>query len=503
MRRALAAVLAAAALGACGSESQEARSPLDDALGYVPRDAPAVVAVETGGAQATRFTELLNRVPVLGGRAYSWVEGTLGWALLSFDRDFAPLVGHEAVVALTDPRGALAADGFFDSLSSLLIAWRVADPEFAKRVIVRSPDLLAHDRVNGVRLWENQRAAGWLAMDGDVFLMTGTRRQLEAAIARRRSNGRFTEGDFDEAFEGLPTEALVRARLDPRGILESFPRLRGALSQRWIASLRYAGVTVSARDDGLGLGLRARTEAGELRADDLPLAPRGATPAALRRGSETGIGVSEPGRLIRFAEQLLQAVDPARYALLDRARRRLRERAGVDLQRDLIARVQQGSIAVSADGTDIAARAHVVESGRFRAALERAIPALPSLGGAFGIRDLGVASPAPGQRFFAAAVPGHQSVVFGLVGNSLVASDDTRRAGELVTEPSRIVEGARGALVVTADAGAIAERVARRHVAGLEEIGVPIALRPIGDLTGWLAIARDGLTGRAHLEVAG
>ena len=503
MRRAAAAVFAAVALGACGAESQEARSPLDDALGYVPRDAPAVVAVETGGPQTAKAGELLGRMPVVGGRVHSEFENWISWAFLRFERDIRPLLGHELVVAVTSPRDALAADGFFDSLSSLVVAWRVADPRLAKRVIIRSPDLQAHGKVNGVRLWQNQRGKGWLAIDGDVFVATGSREQLERALERRRADGRMSEAQFDEALEGLPDDALVRAKADPRALLEDFPRLRGALAQRWIASLRYAGVALSARDDGFALALRARTAAGELSDDDLPLAPSGPTPAALRQGSETGVGLSEPGRLARFAEQVLRSVDPARYALLDRARRRLRERAGVDIQRDLLARIQQGSLAVSLDGTDIAARALVVEAGKFRQALDDAIPALPGLGSAFGVRDLGVASPAPGQRFYAAAVPGHQSIVFGLVGNSLVASDDTARAGELVIEPSRIVEGARGAAVLSADAGAIVERWARRSVRGLERIGLGIALRPLGDLTAWLAISREELRGQAQLHIDG
>lgn len=502
MRRALAAVSAAALLAGCGAGPQEARSPLDDALGYISADSPAVVVFETGGSQSDRAAELLGRMPVVGGQVYRRIESMIGWAFLRFERDIRPLLGAEVVVGVTDPRAVLAAEGFFDRLASLVVAWRVADPRLAKRVIIRSPDLLANGKAHGVRLWENQRARGWLALDGDVFVAAGSRRQLERAIKRRRDSSRFSESDFDEAFRGLPSEALLRVRLDPRGVLESFPRLRGALAQRWIASLRETGIALSAREDGFALAMRARTEAKDLADDDLPLAPRGPTPAALRQGSETGVGISEPGRVARFAEQVVRAVDPGRYAVLDRARRRLRGRAGVDVQRDLLARIQQGSIALSADGTDIAARAHVVEARKFREALERAIPALPDLGGAFGIRDLGVSSPAPGQRFFAAAVPGHQSVVFGLVGNSLVASDDTERAGELVIEPSRIVEGARGAAVLSADAGAIAERIAREHVRGLERIGLPVALRPLGDLTGWLAISREGLRGQAHLAIS-
>lgn len=503
MRRALAAVFAACLLAGCGSGSNEARSPLDDALGYIPRDAPAVVVFETGGSQSEQASELLGRIPVVGGRVYEWFTDKFGWALIRFERDIVPLLGNEVVVGVTDPRGALAEGGVLDRLPSVVLAWRVAKPEQAKRLIIRSPDLRAHGRFRGVRLWENRRGRGWFAIDGDVFVAAGLRRDLEEAIARRRGDDRLTEEGFDAALSGLPDEALVRVKLDPHGLIESFPGLRGALAQRWVAALRGAGATIAARDDGFALDLRARTDEKDLDDADLPLPPRGPTPATLRRGSETGVGIAEPGRLARFAEQIMRAVAPGRYALLDRVRRRLQQRSGVDIQSDLLARAPQASVALSADGTDIAVRAQIVETRRFRTALERLIPALPDLGGAFGIRDLGVSSPAPGQRFFAAAVPGHQSVVFGLVGNSLVASDDTRRAGELVTEPARIVEGVRGAAVLSADAGAIAERLARERVRGLARIGIGVALRPVGDLTGWLAVDREGLRGQAEVAIAG
>ena len=502
MRRAAAVVLAAACLTACGSGSEEARSPLDDALGYVPADSPLVLALETGGPQTAATSDLLERIPVVGSQIYTWIDTQFDWAFIRFERDIRPLLGNELVVAVANPRAVLRAKGIFDRLPAMVVAWRVARPELAKRVIIRSPDLQAHGRVNGVRLWENRNGRGWLALDGDVFVLTGSRGQLERAIARRRGDERYSEADFDSSLEGLPRSALLRTRIRPHGVIEAFPGLRGALAQRWVASLGEAGMAVSARDDGFALALRAKTDPKEISDADLPLAPSGPTPAALRQGSETGIGVNEPGRLARFLDEVARAVAPGRYVLFDRLRARLQRRAGVDIQRDLLARVTQGSLALSADGTDIAARAHVVEARRFRTALERVIPALPDLGGVFGIRDLGVASPAPGQRFFAAAVPGHQSVVFGLVGNSLVASDDTRRAGDLVTEPSRFVEGARGAAVLTADAGALAERLARERVRGVARLGLPVALRPIGDLTGWMAISREGLRAEALVAIA-
>ena len=501
MRRVAAAVAAAALVVGCGSESQEAQSPLDDALGYIPADAPLIVAFETGGPQSDATGELLTRVPVVGGRIYNWVDAKFGWGLIRFERDIRPLLGNEVVVGVTAPRRALAPGGLTDRLPSLVLAWRVARPDLAKRVMIRSPDLQAYGKVHGTRLWENRLGGGWFALDGDVFVATGSRAQLERALARRRDAERFSEDDFDSALEGTPGEALVRARLRPRGLIAAFPGLRGALAQRWIAALGDAGVALSARDDGFALALRARTDAEEVADADLPLAPSGPTPAALRRGSETGVGVSDPGRLARFAEQLLRAVQPARWIVLDRLRGRMKRESGVDIERDLLARVSQASVALSADGSDIAARAQVAEARRFRTALERVIPEFPKLAAAVGIRGVGVAAPAPGQRFFAAAFPGHQSVVFGLVGNSLVASDDTRRAGELVVEPARIVEGARGAAVISADAGALAERLARGRVRGIEELGIPIAFRAVGDLTGWLAISRNALTGSAHLEI--
>jgi hypothetical protein len=284
-------------------------------------------------------------------------------------------------------------------------------------------------------------------------------------------------------------------------VLAAFPRLRGLLSQRWISSLREGGLTLSAGDRGFTVTGRVRTEAGELTSGDLPIAPSGPTPAVLRRGAEAGFGVSEPGRLARFSENVFQAVAPGRYARFLAARRKLENTTGVQLQRDLLARIQHAALAWDVRGHDIAARAGVTEARAFGTALRRAVPAIPELARALGFKDVGVAFPSLGQRFFAVAVRGHESIVFGLVGRDLVASDDTGRAGELVTEASGPAPGARGSLVVSLDAGKLAQQLAEPRVKGVQRLGLPIALGPIGGLTAWVAASRAGLRGQALLAI--
>ena len=70
-RRALATLLAVAAiaiaLAGCGG-SNSAKSALDDALGYMPKGTPIVIAVKTdfGDQQYKNLNSLLDRFPFVG-----------------------------------------------------------------------------------------------------------------------------------------------------------------------------------------------------------------------------------------------------------------------------------------------------------------------------------------------------------------------------------------------------------------------------------------------------
>jgi hypothetical protein len=133
--------------------------------------------------------------------------------------------------------------------------------------------------------------------------------------------------------------------------------------------------------------------------------------------------------------------------------------------------------------------------------LAQLAPALPDMAAALGIQGLGVATPAPGESFYALAKPSGRTVVFGVVGDSLVAADQARRAAGLASEATHTVAGPPRAAVFTIDARGLAGRLLAKRLNGAAAIAAPLVVASLRDLTGWLAISRSGLRGHAKLTI--
>src|SRR3954447_698835 len=105
MRRvfALPALALLIALAGCGG-SQKPASPLDDALGYLSKDAPFVAAVETdpNGAQTKQLQDLLGRFPatgIVGNRLRNFAR----FPFVDWQRDIRPQLGAPLVIGLSKP----------------------------------------------------------------------------------------------------------------------------------------------------------------------------------------------------------------------------------------------------------------------------------------------------------------------------------------------------------------------------------------------------------------
>ena len=128
MRRrlpAVAAALAAAALAlGCGGDEKSASSPLDDALGYLPRDAVSVVVVETDPehAQWKQVNELISKFQI-ADQIRQEGQDRVSPGQLDFDADLRPQLGNEVVV------GRPAAK----PKRSRVLAVKLKDPERARR----------------------------------------------------------------------------------------------------------------------------------------------------------------------------------------------------------------------------------------------------------------------------------------------------------------------------------------------------------------------------------
>ena len=496
MRR-VAALLALLALcltaSGCGGREDKAVTPLDDAVGYFAKDAPFVAAIETDpdGPQIKQVVSLVGRFPgadILATR----LRNLARTPFVRWDRDVRPQLGAPLVVGLARPAAGSAVP------TALIVAMRVKHPLRAKQVLLRQPDFHGGGKSSGVRIYENTAAKRYAAVDGDV-VVAGTDRDIVAqALAIRRTGNRMRESGFNADLAKLPSGGLVRISADPRSLIGADARLRPALTAKWPASLRRLGAVVKASDSGLTLDFRAVTDSGAITNADLPLSPKaGALPLIGRRG-ELQVGVREPSRLAKLAFAVAHAIAPKRMALLSAL-----EPRGIDLERQIPHHLASYAVlAYDPVSHDFAARADLNESGDVKTALAQLTPALPPVAALFGIKGLGIATPEAGESFYAVAQPNGRTAVFGVVGDSLVAASEARRAADLASEPTHDAPGGvKGAAVVTINARELAGRLLAKELKGPAGLFAPLAVASLRDFTGALTISRDGLLGHFKLTI--
>jgi hypothetical protein len=210
------------------------------------------------------------------------------------------------------------------------------------------------------------------------------------------------------------------------------------------------------------------------------------------------VGVREPNRLARLAFVVAHAIAPRRMALLSAL-----EPAGIDLERQIPHHLADlGVLAYDPVSHSFAARARLNESNDVKTALAQLTPALPAVAALFGIKGLGVATPEAGENFYALATPSGKMVVFGVVGDALVAANEARRAGDLASEPTHTAPGAaKGAAVFTVNARELAGKLLAKQLSGPAALFAPLAVASLRDLTGALTISRDALSGHVKLTI--
>jgi hypothetical protein len=91
--------------------------------------------------------------------------------------------------------------------------------------------------------------------------------------------------------------------------------------------------------------------------------------------------------------------------------------------------------------------------------------------------------------------------VFGVVGDSLVAASDPQRAAGLASQPTHMVPGAKGAVIVTIDARHLVGNLLAKQLHGLPGLLAPFIASSLRDLTGTLTIDRSALRGHFKLTI--
>lgn len=470
MRARLAALAAAATVALSGCGGDEEASPLDDALGHLPADAPAVIVFETDPEhpQWEEIGELISEFP-FAGQIRAGARRELAPEPLDFDDDVEPQLGNEVVFGVPEAKGE---DNF-------VVAVKVKDAQRAERDIV--PEL--EDRGYEARI------------DDGMLVVADSKPVLDAAREQRDKDDRLREDEFEDDLGRLAEDdPLMRGTVDLAAALESNPPGAAARAIPWINSLRGLAFAGSVRGKALAVDLELETQSNP--DDELPLAPGPQSPPVPRRDGEITIAARDPGRTLGLVERLrevLPRTDEHSKALNDAL-----ERIDVNVQRDLIAPIGDlGAVAIAPDGTSVA-RADLEEPALFARTLERLATRLA--GAARG--DVGFTiEPGGGEGFYRLNAERGRQVFVGVVGDQVVLGREAGSARDFADDPARPVPGARGSVVVFADTQSVANAVIQERATGPEAFFGQAFTDPLGDMRGWVETRPTGMSGHLELEI--
>jgi hypothetical protein len=339
----------------------------------------------------------------------------------------------------------------------------------------------------------------------DMVVFANGSAQLKRAAERADGDDHFDEDAFNEGLDGLPESALARVYADLEAVLKADPGSADARKVKWIAALRKLGVTVSAKNDAVDVDFRVSTE-GDLAEEDLPIAPGDDAPPVIEREAEVGLGIRDLAHIVGFGENAAQAIDPAGFGDYAQAKKTIDRQLGVSLDDDLVAQLTGDMAAsISIDG-EFGVRSELKDPQAFERTLAKVADVLPSFAEGAGFGTVGLSKPRAGEDFYALAQADGDSVVFGVVDEVLVVANSPARASQLASEEPAAVPGARGSVVVSADAEQIVNTLLEQFgpalgIPDLGGFGTGLLTRPLGDLNGYTSASTDELRGKFTLAV--
>jgi hypothetical protein len=441
------------------AERSDARA---EALTYAPRDAPALIGVNTASPGASL---------VLG----ALVARVTGGALTA--SDISPLLGNEAVVAVLDPR---------TQRSQLSMVAK--DPD-ALRALARR--LRKSGSYRGAQLYAGPRGAA-VAIRRDTLIAASdeptVRRALDTSAG---ATAHLTPSDFDRRLAGLSNAGEVQVVFDPKRAVVA-ARLPGALRTRWGRSLTNGAAVLQDGAPGLRLPFVLQTDASRITDKDLPFAT-GPDPPQIDGRAPLLIGVRDLGRLIAFVRR----ADQQRLGGLDSLESGLPAFLRVDVTGLLDGLTNEGTISSDDDLDHFAARTVPPDPQAWRAPLER----LSTLSGV--LQRLGIDNvklDREGGAGYRLTVDGELSARVGLFGRTLVLTDGpaTDLRATATAPPAPTPPGAAGGLTLRLQATEARSLLA--DIFGLPGSAGPFLDR-LGDLTGWARAERDAVRGELRLAL--
>lgn len=487
-------VLVGGCLGGGGGESKKEdaeltiRDPLAEALRYIPKSAAFVVVVETDTA-AGPLRSALDLVATLPGsvQIVSRAQELLGEQVgLTLATEGADLAGSPAVIARTGTSAKAKTIG----------AWVVADEDVLAGVLRTRSDSGTLRRAGAYKRWTVfTRDGGAYAQRDRVLLTASDLGTLKAAVDRRLKTGR-AAGLTPALFSSRATSGLKSRRPLVR-VAVTGPGLRYAIAPEasrlaWLASLRGAGLAVSADATGVRLEARVRTDEGVLTEADLPLAP-GADAPQVKGDAPVVVGVRDVAQSADLLRQAAQLVAPNRLRPYTMVRDLLKRFAQVDVEGDILGTLtEDGSVTVE-DGV-VVLRAETSDEERVAGALQRLarIGRLTAIAGSLGVNTGGIGIRDEGEARYTVLREEQPIAVVAVRDGVFVASSDpTTDIGTVLDAPDTptgSVSPSAGALLALLTPSAVADLLVDRF--GLPAI-TRVALEPL---------AAASVTGRAGLR---
>jgi hypothetical protein len=491
----LVCLLAFAGFVGCGSD--DAGGPLDGSLGYLPKDAPFAVAVDTDvdGDQYQALNALFKKFP-LGDAVREIVLRSLAKEATGVDlqKEVVPLLGNPFVVGAADASSFLSgADGH-----GFVAAIKVSDTDKLGDLL-KSTAATEKGEQSGAKVYD---ASGTeFAVDGDTVVFAGSRKLLNEALARHDGDDTLDEDTFNSNLEDVGDDGIAQGYINVQSLLSGSEGARNARKVKWIGAIEGVGLNAKVEADAINVDFRIRTDASGLTEADLPIAPGPEAPAIVERPGEIGVGVRDIGQIVSFVETVAQAVSPSSYGDYSAAKTQIERRLGVDVEKDILDQLSGDiSASISLEGK-FGVRVEPKDPEAFDRTLGKIAGVLPTLAEGLGLDDVSLVRPKAGEDLYALATADGTSIVFGVKNGVFVITNDPDRADSLALDEPTKAAGLEGAVVVQADAEPIAIKIL--DLLG-DRIPVPDQLRPalvapLDLLTGSLKADTSGVSGTVRL----
>jgi hypothetical protein len=472
-----------ALVAGCGGDDDSggSKGDLGDELGYLPKDSALVVTVDTDvdGDQFKNLDKLLSKFP-FGGQVKNQIKQSIDQQGANYDKDVKPLLGGELVVGATDAKSLVD-----DSAEDQFVVVFTADGGKLEDVVKKDKTYSKTDDLDGNPVYQSASDGSVITITGDTLVGAQTRPELQAAVDRHEGDDKLTEDDFNGAFQGLPTEPLVRVYGDAQALLRADPATAEAQKVPWVAGLRKFGVTVAAEGDGLALDAHVATEG--VTPQDLPIAAGDQSPALARFG-DYSLAQRDLSQSWKFILSVARVTDPKGLGDYEKKKARASKDLGVDIDRDLIDQFNgDTTLAGGLDGT------WSLRSGvRDPAALKKTVEKMGKSGGTGDLKLTPAGDLVLGDD-------GDDKVFFGVIDDVFVAGPTPDAAKQIATVEPKPVQGAKGSFVLVADGEAIAKAILQRSGQGGGAAG--LFTGPIGDITAFVTAGPDGMRARAKLKI--